>query len=81
MELEFQPHVQAKLDEMARASGRPSQELVEDALIGYFDELTRTREMLDQRFDDLESGRATPIEGEEAYRLLMEKTEAERCRP
>jgi predicted transcriptional regulator len=81
MELEFQPHVQAKLDEMARASGRPSQELVEDALIGYFDELTRTREMLDQRFDDLESGRVTPIEGEEAYRLLMEKTEAERCRP
>jgi hypothetical protein len=37
-----------------------------------------TREMLDRRFDDLESGRVKPIDGEDAYRLLMEKTEAQR---
>ena len=38
------------------------------------------REMLDRRFDDLESGRAAPIDGEEAYRHLMQKTEAQRQR-
>jgi hypothetical protein len=54
--------------------------LVEDAVIGYVDELTRTREMLDRRFDDLESGRVQPIDGEEAYRRLIEKTEAQRNR-
>ena len=65
---------------MARESGRSSHELVEDAVIGYVDELTRTREMLDRRFDDLESGRVQPIDGEEAYRRLIEKTEAQRNR-
>jgi predicted transcriptional regulator len=81
MEVQFRPDVQAKLDQMARESGRPSGELVEDAVIGYFDEMARTREMLDRRFDDLERGRVKPIDGEEAYRCLMEKTEAQRQRP
>jgi hypothetical protein len=80
MEVHFKPDVQAKLDQMARESGRPSGELVEDAVIGYFDELAHTREMLDRRFDDLESGRVKPIDGEEAYRRLMEKTDAHRQR-
>ena len=35
MEVHFKPDVQAKLEQMARESGRPSNELVEDALIGY----------------------------------------------
>jgi hypothetical protein len=80
MEVHFKPDVQAKLDQMARESGRPSGELVEDAVIGYFDELAHTREMLDRRFDDLESGRVKPVDGEEAYRRLMEKTDAQRQR-
>ena len=78
--MHLKPDVQAKLEQMARESGRPSEELVEDAVAGYFDELAQTREMLDRRFDDLESGRVKPIDGEEAYRRLMEKTEAQRQR-
>jgi predicted transcriptional regulator len=80
MEVHFKPDVQAKLDQMARESGRPSDELVEDAVTGYFDELAYTREMLARRFDDLESGEVKPIGGEEAYRRLMEKTEVQRQR-
>ena len=80
MEVHLSPGVQAKLEQMARESGRPSHELVEDAVVGYFDELARTRQMLDRRFDDLESGRVKPVDGEEAYRHLMEKTEAQRQR-
>jgi predicted transcriptional regulator len=80
MEVHFKPDVQAKLEQMARESGRPSSELVDDAVIGYFDELAHTRELLDRRFGDLESGRVKPIDGEEAYRRLMEKTEAQRQR-
>ena len=37
MEVHFKPDVQAKLEQMASESGRPSDELVEDAVIGYFD--------------------------------------------
>jgi hypothetical protein len=36
--------------------------------------------MLDSRYDDLESGKVKLIDGEEAYRRLMEKSEARRHR-
>ena len=75
--MHFKPDVQAKLDQMARDGGRPSDELVEDAVIGYLDELAHIREMLDRRLDDLESGRVKPIDGEAAYRRLMEKTDTQ----
>ena len=80
MEVHFKPDVQAKLEQMAPESGRASDELIEDAVIGYFDELSQTREMLDRRFDDLESGSVQPINGDEAYRRLMEKIGAQRQR-
>ena len=80
MEVHFTPDVQAKLEQMARDSGRGSDELIEEAVNGLFDEMAVTREMLDRRFDDLEGGRVQPIDGEEAYRRLMEKTEAQRRR-
>jgi hypothetical protein len=78
MEVHFTPEVETKVEQLAREAGRPSDELVQDAVMGYFDELANAREMLDRRFDDLESGRLTPIDGEEAYQLLMEKTAARR---
>ena len=81
MEVHFTPEVQSKLEEMARETGRPSEKLVEDAVLGYFDELAQARGMLDRRFDDLETGRVQPVDGEDAYRLLMERTESQRHRP
>jgi predicted transcriptional regulator len=81
MEVHVKPELQAKLEEMARESGCRSEELVEDAINGYFDELAYTREMLDKRYDDLESGKVQLIEGEEAFRRLMAKTEAGRRQP
>jgi hypothetical protein len=78
MEVHFTPEVQSKLDEMARESGCAPSELVKDPVIGYFDELAYRREMIDRRYGDLESGRVKPIDGEEAFRRLMEKTQAQR---
>lgn len=75
MEIHISPDVQAKLDQMARDSGCPSDQLVEDALLGYFDELTETRDTLDSRYDDLESGRVEPIDGEEFFESLRVGTE------
>ena len=78
MEVHLAPDVQAKLDQMARETGRRSDELVEDAVNGLFEELTYARTLLDRRYDDLDSGRVQPIDGEEAYRILMAKTEERR---
>lgn len=80
MDVQFTPDVQAKLDQMARDVGRRSDELVQDAVMGFFDEMAATREMLDRRYRDLETGRVQPIDGEEAYRRLMAKTEEQRQR-
>jgi predicted transcriptional regulator len=79
MEVHVKPELQEKLDQMARESGRPSDELVEDALIGYIDELAYTREMLDRRYDDLESGKVKLVDGEEVRARLRTKSAARRA--
>ncbi|HKD10119.1 MAG TPA: hypothetical protein VKB79_29695 [Bryobacteraceae bacterium] len=78
MEVHFKPEVLAKLNQLTRETGRPSDDLLADAVIGLFDELTHARQTLEHRYDDLETGRVHPIDGEEAYRRLMAKTEEER---
>lgn len=80
MEVHFTPEVQAKLEQMAREAGRLPAEVLEDAVVGLYDELAYTREMLDRRYDEMESGKVRGIDGEEAYRRLMEKTQARRQR-
>lgn len=75
MDVHFTPDVQAKLEQVESESGCRSEEVIEDALTGYFDELRYKREMLDRRYDDLESGRVTPIDGEEFFERLREREE------
>lgn len=58
------PDLQAKLESWVTETGRGPGELVEEAMAGYFDELARTRQMLNSRYDDLKSGRVQPIDGE-----------------
>jgi hypothetical protein len=67
--------VQAKLDQLAIDTGRAPDELVEDAIAGYFAELTRTREILNSRYDDPKSGRVKPIDGEEFFEGLRRSEE------
>jgi predicted transcriptional regulator len=81
MEVHVKPEVQAKLDEIARESGQSCDEVVEDALIGYFDELAHLRETLDRRYDEMESGKVKLIDGEEARARLRAKSAARRARP
>jgi predicted DNA-binding protein len=78
MEVQFSPEIQARLDRLANETGRAKDQLVQDAMPGYLDELEQTREMLDSRYDDIKSGRVQPIDGEEAFARLREKSEARR---
>ena len=81
MEVHFTPDVEKKLTDFAAESGRGTDELLQDALAGYFDELGQTRDMLNSRYDQLKSGRVKPIDGEEAFARLKAKTKAQRNRP
>ncbi len=81
MEVHFRPETEYRLQEIARKSGRAPNDLIEDALAGYLQELAQVREMLDGRYDDLRSGRVKPVDGEEAFASLRRKSEKRRARP
>jgi len=75
MEVHLSDKAQAKLDQLCRDTGRRSDELVEDAVLGYYEDLVFTREMLDRRYDDLASGRVQPINGEAFFEDLRRREE------
>ncbi len=81
MEVHFTPDVQAKLEQVPRESGCRSEEVIEDALTGYFDELRYKREMLDRRYADLESGKVTPTDGEAFFERLRLRDEEPSIKP
>jgi hypothetical protein len=78
MEVHLNPEIQAQLDRLAAETGHPKEEFVQDALAGYFDELSIMRETLDRRYDDMKSGKVQLIDGEEAFARLRAKSEARR---
>ena len=79
MEVHFKPEVQAKRDQMARESGRPSDELVENVVADFFDDVATTRATLDRRYDDLERARVKPTAGDEVFARLRAKSAARRA--
>ena len=79
MEVNVSAETAKKLNDLAASSGRAPEQIVEDALAGYLEEVASVRETLESRYDDLKSGRVTPIDGEEAFRRLGEKSERRRA--
>lgn len=50
-------------------------------MAGYFDELAERREMLDRRYDEIESGKVKLVPGDEVFARLRAKSEARRLKP
>ena len=78
MEVQLSAETAKKLHDLATRSGRAPEEIVEDALAGYLEEVGSVRKTLESRYDDLKSGRVKPIDGEEAFRKLREKSQRRR---
>jgi hypothetical protein len=78
MEVHFAPELQAKIDQLVIETGRAVDELVADAMAGYVPELAETRDMLDNRYDDLKSGRVKSIPGDEVEAYFRDKSAAAR---
>ena len=60
MEVHLAPDVEKKLNDLAAESGRGTDELLEDALAGYLDELAQTRDMLSSRYEDMKTAGLSP---------------------
>lgn len=78
MVVRLKPETESKLQELAATTGRKPEELVEEAMAGYLAELADVRKMLDNRYDDLKSGRVAPVDGEVAIDRLRRKSENRR---
>lgn len=74
MEVNFRPETESRLQELASKTGRAPNDLIEDAMAGYLQELAQVRGMLDNRYDDLKNGRMKPMDGEEAFASLRRKS-------
>jgi predicted transcriptional regulator len=75
MVVHLKPETESRLQELAATTGRPPEELVEDAMAGYLAELAQVRKTLDDRYDDIRGGRVQPVDGEEAFKRLRQKSE------
>ncbi len=76
--MHFSPETEKKLKELSLQSGRRTDDLVEDAMAGYVDEVLQAREMLDSRYDDLKSSRVKPISRDEVIAHFREKSDISR---
>jgi predicted DNA-binding protein len=78
VQINLTPQTQAKLDKLAQETGRNADDLVEDALVGYLDEVAQLRQILDSRYDDLKSGQLQAIDGDVALAQMREKSRVHR---
>jgi hypothetical protein len=72
----FSPETEKNRGTRALSGRATADELVQDVVAGYFDELAQTREMLIDRYDNLKSGGVKPISGEEIVAHFREKSAA-----
>jgi predicted DNA-binding protein len=73
MEVHLKPETVTRLNELASKSGRPTDDLVEDAMAAYLTEVAEVRNMLDARYDETKAGRSKPIDGEAFFETLRER--------
>ena len=78
MELHVSPETARKLAELATASGRAPEDIVEDALAGYLQEAAEARTVIERRYDDLKDGRVTAVDGEQALAQFRAKSQRRR---
>ena len=78
MELHLRPETESRIQELAAKTGRAADELVEDAMAGYLEELAQTRAMLDRRYEEFSSGNVKPVSGEEAFSALRRRSQERR---
>ncbi len=73
MEVHLGPELEAKLNQVVKETGRAVDDLVQDAMAGYLEELSQVRATLDSGYDDIKSRRVKPIDGEEFFETLRRR--------
>jgi predicted DNA-binding protein len=80
MEVHLKTETEKRLKDLSALSGRATDELVEDAMAGYFAEVQQINETLSSRYDDLKSGKAKPIRSDKVEAYFREKSATARSK-
>lgn len=80
MDVRFKPETESLLQELAAKTGRSPTDLVEDAMAGYLSEVADIRKTLETRYDESQTGRVKPVDGERAFAKLRHKSKERRAR-
>lgn len=80
MQVNLNPELTARVEQWTEQTGRSPDDLIADAMAGYLDELSRTRQMLDTRYQSVRDGEAQLMNGNDALKKLKERTQAQRRR-
>jgi hypothetical protein len=73
MKVHFKPETELRLHELASKSGRPTDDLIEVAMAGYVAEVVEAHSTLDSRYDDIQSARVKPIDGDAFFESLRHR--------
>jgi predicted transcriptional regulator len=73
MEVRLKPETELRLGKLASKSGRPTDDLIEDAMAGYLAEVSETRGTLDNRYDDVKNRALNTLDGEAFFEDLRRR--------
>jgi predicted DNA-binding protein len=80
MSIQLTPEHEARINELARQTGRNNTEVLGDVIDSYFEELARINATLDRRYDEIKSGQVKPISADEVLERLQRSSEERRAR-
>lgn len=78
--MQFQPQVQAELDQLAIEMGLSVDDLANELMADCLHKRAEVRKTIDRRFEDIESGRVTLIPGDQVRAMMREQSEAYRAK-
>jgi predicted DNA-binding protein len=73
MEVRLKQERESRLNELAPKSGRPANELVEDAMAAYLSEVSELRARLEGRYQEVKIGSAKLVDGESFFEELRQR--------
>ena len=79
MSIQLTPEHEARINELARQTGRDNTEVLGEVIDSYFEELGRINATLDRRYDEIKSAEVKAISGDEVFERLRRKSEERRA--
>jgi predicted DNA-binding protein len=73
MAVNLKPETESRLNELGAQSGRPTDELAEDAIASHLQGIAQLGEVLDQRYNDFKNGKTEAIDGEAFFEQLRQR--------